>query len=74
MDNLKMSNPALTNNTAGTLGFARHHGRYSTVTVRTVILLVCAAQQRMKEGGVLPLPKVEMVKRKTDSCELLPDH
>ena len=51
---------------------ARHYCALSPV--RTVILLVCAAQQRMKEGGVLPLPKVEMVKRKTGSYELLPDH
>ena len=36
------------------------------------ILLLCAAQQRMKEGGVAT--KVMMVKRKSDSYELLPDH
>ena len=29
---------------------------------------------KKKEGGVFPLPKVMMVKRKSDSYELLPDH
>ena len=39
------------------------------------ILLLCAARQRKKERkGVLPLPKIEMVKRNTGSYELLPDH
>ena len=42
-------------------------GRYSTVVRST-------AKNERKRGGVLPLPKIVMVKRKTDSYELLPDH
>ena len=40
--------------------------------VSELILLLCAAQQRM-ERGVLT-PEMVMVKRKTESYELLPDH
>ena len=39
--------------------------RYSTVVRSTA---------KNERGGVLPLPKIVMVKRKSDSYELLPDH
>ena len=35
---------------------------------------VVRSTAKNERGGVLPLPKIEMVKRKTDSYELLPDH
>ena len=34
----------------------------------------CASTAKKERGGVLPLPKIVMVKRKTESYELLPDH